>query len=38
MIGKIVHAQENYCQISFREVRITNDISNKTTKLLDMGK
>ena len=32
MIGKIVHAQENYCQISFREVRITNDISNKTYK------
>ena len=25
MTGKIIHAQENYCQISFRQIRITNN-------------
>ena len=30
MAGKTAHAQENYCSISFKKVRITNDISNKT--------
>ena len=28
--GKIGHAQENYCQIAFIQVKIANNIPNKT--------
>ena len=32
MAGKIIYAQENYCEIYFIQVKITNNISNKNNR------